>query len=314
MTISKSVAYFFMAIAVIGWGFSTIFIENGLIYSSPIWFLAWRFLIATILLAGPILYYKKLQVKRLIKSKWVLAISVSESFGLMFQYFGQNLGASPAISALISLSFLIIVPFLSMKILNEKIYPFHIIAIGFGFIGVLAIQTDFDFSNFNPLNESQFAVTLLVFSAISYAFYVVLTSKYSTQVNTDVDIISLFFTVLVEITAISFVFGFIFEPNTIVPQSEGWIWILALSLISTIFAFFGYFKALSVISANEASVLLLLQVLIPLLFELIVKQISYSFTKWLGIALVITAMVVVVFGSSKLHIKEVESDRVSLSH
>ncbi len=236
----------------------------------------------------------------LLRNRLVWLIAASETAGLLFQYFGQKFGASPAISSLISLTFLVIVPFLSLFLLQEKIYPFHILSILLGMIGVFTIQTEWQFDQLNPLQESQIAITLLFLSALSYAFYVVLTSRLTTIESKDVDTTVLFYVVLFIISILTVLAGLVAEPKTIFPSEKGWIWILSLALISTIIAFFTYFKALTVISANEASVLLLLQIVVPFFYELVIERTSYSQAKWMGIIPIIVAMVVVVQGSNRI--------------
>lgn len=299
MVYNRVEGYILMAITVISWGFSTIFIERGLSYVTPIWFLAWRFTLATLLLSPWILATRRSQTMVLIRDKWVWLIAISETAGLLFQYFGQQLGASPGISALISLTFLVIVPFMSLYFLKEQIHAFHGVAIIIGMVGVLAIQTEFNLSDLDPFGESQIAITLLFLSAISYAFYIVFTSRLTTIENPQVDTTTLFYVVLGIISFLSIIAGVLAEPTTVLPSPEGWVWIGALTGISTIIAFFTYFKALTVISANEASVLLLLQVTVPFFYELVVEKIVYSIEKWTGIALIMIAMIVVVTGSNK---------------
>ncbi len=292
--------YFLMIITVISWGFSTIFIEKGLRYISPIWFLAWRFLLATILLSPFILRPKWSTALELLRNKWVWLIGVSETSGLIFQYFGQEFGASPAISSLISLTFLVFVPFLSLYFLREKIYPFHLVSIVIGILGVLAIQTELKLNQLDPFGESQISITLLLLSAISYAFYIVFTSRLTTIENKEVDTTVLFFVVLAIISLLTIIAGIVTDPISWVPPPEGWIWIVLLTLISTIIAFFTYFKALTVIPANEASVLLLLQIVVPFFYELAVEGAVYSSTKWIGIVLISISMIIVVTGSNRM--------------
>ncbi len=293
----KSFGYFFMGITVLSWGVSTIFIEQGLKDVTPYYFLFFRFSLAILCLTPFMLAFRRKEILELFRNKLVWGIAISESLGLIFQYLAQSLGASAAISTLISLCFLIIVPFLSALMLATKFELYHMLGAIVSLFGVGLIQTGGNLKNLNLHSSSQLSILLLVGSAFAYAFYIVLTSRLTMVEKPDIDVFALFYVVLSIIALLSFIPALVFEPLYL-PNARGWGWISALALISTILAFFTYFKALQTIPANEASVLLLLQAVVPFIFEFVVGTANYGLLKWTGISLIFMSMAYVVILSS----------------
>ncbi|MHA2030960.1 MAG: DMT family transporter, partial [Candidatus Kariarchaeaceae archaeon] len=251
-------AYFLIGIADLGWGLSTPFIEEGLKYMEPMLFLGLRFLFAGILLSPLIILKKRSSLNELIRNKWVWFIGLAEAFGLITQYFGQEQGIPAGLAALLSLLFLLIVPFISPWILNAPLKQNHFIAVIIGLIGVYFIATEGKVSNL--AGGSIFGIQLLLSAAFGYAFYIVTTSRLTTIEKPNVDVFALFYIDLFIIAFSAFAVSILIRPT---PNFQGinplvWLWLGLLTVFSTIIAFLTYFEALKEISANSASVLLLL--------------------------------------------------------
>ena len=284
-----------MAMAILGWGLSTSLIEFGLEYVSPFSFLFLRFSIASLILSPFILKTKYKEIKSLFRSKWVWFIGLSESTGMLLQYLGQREGVPAGLAALLSLIFLIFVPFLSPLILDDRINRYHIIAIILGFVGVTIIASDGDVSHLLDFDSgSILGIILLILAALAYAFYIVTTSRQVTIEDSNTDTTALFYIILIVISVVSFVMMVIFETPQLPSESIGWLWISMLVIFSTIIAFFAYFKALQRISANSASVLLLLQALVPFTIDVAILNRVYSSTVVIGVGFVVVAMVIIV--------------------
>ncbi|MCE7734129.1 MAG: EamA family transporter [Candidatus Heimdallarchaeota archaeon] len=307
----SSLSYGAMAIAILGWGLSTTFIEFGLEFVAPFPFLFYRFGLATLVLTPFVFYFRRSEFFELIKNKWTWAIGLAEASGLTLQYLGQE--TVPAgLAALLSLSFIIIVPFLSPIILNEKLEKNHLIAMSVAFIGVIFISTE---GNVNNIMGSSFiGIILLLGAAVGYAFYIISTSRLTTIEKPDVDTFTLFYSVLLIITLASLVTSLTFSELSSVP-SEGIQWIVLLTIFSTLIAFLAYFRGAQEISANVMSVLLPLQMLVPFTIDFFVLGRTYSLWVITGSVLVVLAMVIVVIQpylgtpekDSKVLIKVVES-------
>ncbi len=284
-------SYIAMAIAILGWGLSSSIIEFGLDFVAPLPFLFYRFGLATLTLTPLVVLFRTTEFLELIKNKWTWIIGISEATGLTLQYLGQEREVMAGLAALLSLSFIVIVPFISPFIVNEKLARNHVIAMSIAFIGVIFISSEGELNNL--AGSSILGIILLLGAAVSYAFYIITTSRLTTIEKPNVDTFTLFYSVLLIITLFSLIASLSFNELTPVP-SKGIQWIVLLTIFSTLIAFFAYFRALQEISANVASVLLPLQVLVPFIIDFFVLDRTYSLWVLSGSSLIILAMVIVV--------------------
>ena len=291
MSRPSTISYGAMAIAILGWGLSTTFIEFGLEFIAPFPFLFFRFGLATITLTPLVILFRASEFLELIKNKWTWVIGISESLGLILQYLGQERDVAAGLAALLSLSFIVIVPFISPFILNEKLAKNHLVAMSVAFIGVIFISSEGNMINLT--GSSILGIILLLGAAIGYAFYIISTSRLTTIEKPNVDTFTLFFSVLLIISLSSLFASLTFSNLPSVPR-EGIQWIVLLTIFSTLIAFFAYFRALQEISANVASVLLPLQVLVPFVIDFFILGRIYSLWVLTGSFLIIIAMLIVV--------------------
>ncbi len=288
---NKNWGYFYLLVAILGWGLSSSFIEFGLAYLPPIVFLAIRFILAVLIISPFILATRVKTIVGLLKNRWTWVIGFSETAGLSFQYIGQQY-VPAGLAALLSLLFLLIVPFLSPFLLGERLRHIHLVAVVIGLVGVVFISTEGQLDNL--FGGSIIGILFLLAAASGYALYIVTTSRLSTIEKPGIDTVALYYVVLVIISMTSTIVAFLLEPVPLVMPIEAWLWILGLVLFSTIVAFLAYFKALTVISANEASVLLLLQVLLPFSIDYLFLGRSYGLWVLSGSVLILLAIFIVV--------------------
>jgi drug/metabolite transporter (DMT)-like permease len=280
-----------MAIAILGWGLSSTFIEFGLDFISPFPFLFYRFGLATIALTPFVILFRASEFVELIRNKWTWIIGISEAMGLILQYLGQDRDVTAGLATVLALSFIVIVPFISPFILHEKLEKNHLLAMSVAFIGVIFISSEGNLNNIT--GSSILGIIFLLGAAVCYASYIMSTSRLTTIEKPNVDTFTLFFSVLLIITLFSLFASLTFSNLPSVPR-EGIQWIVLLTIISTLIAFFAYFRALQEISANVASVLLPLQVLVPFTIDFFVLDRIYSLWVLMGSFLIIIAMLVVV--------------------
>jgi len=283
-----------MAIAVFGWGLSTTFIEFGLEFITPFPFLFYRFGLATIILAPLVILFRTSEFLEIIRNKWTWVIGISEAMGLILQYLGQERDVAAGLAALLSLSFIVIVPFISPFILHENLEKNHLIAMSVAFIGVIFISSEGNMINLT--GSSILGIIFLLGAAVGYAFYIISTSRLTTIEKPNVDTFTLFFSVLLIISLSSLIASLTFRQtlNLASIPREGIQWIILLTIFSTLIAFFAYFRALQEISANVASVLLPLQVLVPFVIDFFILGRIYSLWVLTGSFLIIIAMFIVV--------------------
>ncbi|MHA2289617.1 MAG: DMT family transporter [Promethearchaeota archaeon] len=291
MSRPSTISYVAMVIAILGWGLSTSFIEFGLEFIAPFPFLFFRFALATITLTPLVIIFRVSEFFELIKNKWTWIIGISESLGLILQYLGQEREVTAGLAALLSLSFIVIVPFISPFILNERLEKNHLIAMIIAFIGVIFISSEGNIVNLT--GSSIIGIIFLLGAAVGYAFYIISTSRLTTIEKPSVDTFTLFYSVLLIITLSSLFASLTFSEISPIPL-EGIQWVVLLTIFSTLIAFFAYFRALKEISANVASVLLPLQVLVPFIIDFFILGKIYSLWILSGSFLIIIAMFIVV--------------------
>ncbi|MHA2501943.1 MAG: DMT family transporter [Candidatus Kariarchaeaceae archaeon] len=295
--------YTALTIAILGWGASPPLVEVGLKTGMPaVPYLAYRFLLAALLLT-PYMLLKKQQTLRLFRHPLVWMIGISESMGLIFQYLGQQQQVPAGLSALLSLLFLLIVPFLSPIILGEQLRGQHLLAVAVGLVGVVLIAADGDFLGLISGSISILGVVLLLLAAVGYAFYIVFTSKLR-QTDESVDTFGLFYSVLV-IVAVATLILTLLQSQLVPPPTSIYPWLILLVIFSTLIAFVAYFEAMKSVSANLASVLLLSQVLVAFILEFLFLSAEYSIWIYIGGGVIVVAMIIAVLTPTSSEVSDV---------
>ena len=202
----------------------------------------------------------------------------------------QEFNVSAGLASLLTMMFIMIVPALSYYILKEKFTLNHAVAVLLGFVGVFFIVTQGNLSNL--ASSSTIGVILLLLSATAYAFYQIVTSKYTREINTQVDSIAMFYVVMIAITVFSFLTSLVHSSfqMQITVNLEAWFWIGALAIFSTIMAFTGYFYATKGIQANTLSILLISQMLVPFFVDIVVLGKQYSLWVYFGGLIIVIGM------------------------
>ena len=289
---STSRYYLATLIAVLGWGLSTTFVEIGLNYvKKPFIFLALRFLTAVIIITPVMFLFKLQEVKKIIKSRWPYIIAMCETSGLLFQYLGQQTDVAAGLASLLTMMFILIVPFLSKYFLHEKFYFNHALAIIIGLVGVIFIITEGDLTRL--VSSSTTGIILLLLSAFSYAFYQIATSKFTREVNKETDSFALFYIVMVLISGYSILTAILNSDTNLNISFDGWYWIIMLAIFSTIIAFIAYFEAAKGLPANTLSILLISQMLVPFFVDIFILHINYSIWVYAGGFIIVIGMIFV---------------------
>jgi len=272
-------------VPIIGWGLAPSIVDIGLDYIDPLPFLTYRFLAATLLLTPFILLKKQEEVKLLLKNRWTWIIGLSQAWAILFQYLSQ-LFILPSLSATISYSYMILVPLVSVIILQESLDRRHIPVVVIATLGLAMITTE---GNLDIFNTSGLGIFLAFLATWGFAFYITSTSRLTTKESVEVDSFALFYIIMVIVSITGLLLSLIFQADMRVASSTVWISILLLTLISTVFAYIAYIEALKFISANTASVVLLLQIVLPFLIDFFVFGRTFSWWVIVGSLLIIAA-------------------------
>ena len=103
---------------------------------------------------------------------------------------------------------------------------------------------------------------------------------------------ALFYVVMVTIACFSFGVSLIHSSFTLdlTFPVKAWIWIVALSIFSTIIAFVAYFEASKGIPANTLAILLILQMLVPFFVDITILGKQYSIWIYAGGLIIVFGM------------------------
>ncbi|MFW9969629.1 MAG: DMT family transporter [Candidatus Odinarchaeota archaeon] len=240
----------------------------------------YRFVISVIILTPIIVAKKHEQLIKLFKDKYVWLLGIFETLGLICQYIGQELQIPAGLATLIALMFAILVPFISRIVLKNKIRVYHLIAVIISLIGIFFIVSEGGMGVLGTGTLSILGIIILIGAALFYGLYITYTSYIQKSYNGNVDSISLFYLVLV-IVAIFSGLSMVFTGSFVIPAPSTWIWLICLVFLSTIIAFYTYFLSMKSLSANEVSLLLLLQVIVPFTIDVVIFGRVYNL--WVSI-------------------------------
>lgn len=281
--------YFGIILAILGWGLSNSFIKFGLDNINPYFFLSLRFIVAGIIFTPYIILFKRKIFIQYLSNKWIWIIAFFEFMGLEFQYFGQQF-VSASLATLLCLQFVVIVPILSIKFLNEPVSKVTIASTIFALSGTYFISTNGDFSDFF-INLNVGGLVLLL-AALAYSLYLIVSSHFTTNIDTSIDSSVMFYNIIVGIALFSLIPTISFSSSYTIDSSV-WIWIIALATFSTLVPFFGYFLGLKVVSANTMSLVLLFQITVPFAIDIFFLGITYSYWIIVGSFLILSSLIVV---------------------
>ncbi|MFX0155766.1 MAG: DMT family transporter [Candidatus Hodarchaeota archaeon] len=295
---TKQKAYLYITLAIICWGLSNTFVELGLKSIPSVPFLFYRFTISVIILTPIIILKKRNHVINLFKNKLVWLLGTFETLGLICQYIGLELQIPAGLATLIGLMYAILVPFISWIVLKHKIKLHHIIAVIISFIGIFFIVSNGTLDLFGNGTLSILGIIILITSALFYGLYITYTSYVQISYNNTLDSVSIFYVVLLIVAFFSTI-GMIFTGTFVIPKLETWIWLICLVFISTIIAFYTYFLSMRTLTANQVSLLLLLQVLIPFTIEIFIYGRFYNLIVNIGIIILFLSVFLSSFISYK---------------
>ena len=319
-------AYFWMGIAIIGWGLSTSFVELGLRSYGPIPSLIYRFGLASVLTILILLVTKEIKALQLFKRKLTWVVGILDSVGMVLQYYGQSFGIPSGVAALLMLLYVVWTPLLSRLILKKSLKIKHVVAVFFSLVGLVLLISEGDFQNFILGDTIILGYILLILTSIVWSFYFIYseiqqqqqqqqlqqqqqqqqqqqenqqqqeqTSSTSNITNTlgnfsSVIIINFFISLFIGVVTL----------DLALPPARAWIWIGLLAVVSTIIAFFAYYEAIKEIDANLVSLLLLIQIIIPYFIDVVFLNKIYSVWVLLGSLIVLLSAVLAALPSFEL--------------
>jgi drug/metabolite transporter (DMT)-like permease len=269
------------------WGITPIFLEIVLKYLTPLQTTTLRFGVGLLALTFFLLLFKGKNGFSMLSVKTVILLGWLDAFGYLTATIGLDM-TTPGLSTLLSSFYVFIVPFIAWKIEETKL-NWRIGIIGLiSLLGVFLISFNGDWGNFT--NSSNFGVLILMFSAIMWGFYTVITGKFlniSKKEEKNIDLMSftyasLFHTFLA-LTILSMITGELTcsLPPEILP------YILFAGLFPTIIALGLWNWAIARLGSISTSFFQLLQIIIPFILEIVLFHQFYSGWIYAGIFLIL---------------------------
>ncbi|MBM5805713.1 MAG: DMT family transporter [Candidatus Verstraetearchaeota archaeon] len=270
-------------IADLFWG--TVFVASqiGLQYTNPYNLVFLRFVMASALIVALALPFdKRLGLMKELRNKWIWFFGGIYALGFLFQYVGQDLTTVSEATLLANLSPMII-PIFAIFLLKERITNTQKAAMVLALLGLLLIASP----RLN-LGLSQTIGNLLLFGAsISYALFTVLNKKFN--IVSIASSFSIIIAVTVFLAPIAIIFGGL-SPLDLTIGLMGWASILYLGVPCTLVAISLYLKGLGNVSASEAAILFLFQVLIGLILSAVLLGDFLNLSQTLGAIAILAAM------------------------
>ena len=266
---------------------STVFVASqvGLEYTNPYNLVFMRFLISSIPIVVVAAFYgQRLGLKGELSNRWTWLLGAVYAMGFLFQYMGQDMTSASDATLLSNLA-PILIPFLSVLALRERLTPAHMIASAVSFIGLYFV------AGFNPSAAplSMLGYALLLLTSLSYALFTVMGKKYGSAALGSSLAIILVITAILAPIAIAFG-GFGTTPMTM-PLSV-WLAILYLAIPCTLVAIIIYLRGLASVGASEAGFLLLLQIIVGLILSTAILGDMLEPYQTLGAALIMIGLLI----------------------
>ena len=280
-------------LASIIWGITPIFVEITLDYLNPLNIITFRFGIAVIVSSFFLPIIKERKGLTLLKSKTCIFLGWLISFGYLTCTIGQEM-TTPGLATLISTSYVIIVPFISWRLENTKLNIRTLLLVIIALIGIFL--TTFNGSWNNLSSVTSIGTIYLLIAALLWGLNIVLSGK---MLNKDeickkrVDIISFLYATLFHTFLPLLLLSFLTTSHYKLLSTQLFLILVFLGIFSTLITFSLYNWALSHMGSVKTTFYLLLQIIVPFLYELIILHSSYSIWIFSGILLLLIAMVLI---------------------
>lgn len=280
---SQHKAQAILLIATVIWGFAPIVVEVLLDHLTPLQTMTLRFGIAVLLLTLFLPLLKGRDTFSLLTSKTCILLGWVEAFGYLAATTGQKM-TTVGLATLLSTSFVFIVPFLAWKLEGTELNLRTVVLASVALMGIFLISFNGEWSNFSGL--SILGILILMLAALLFGVYIVISGKFLKRSNTEkkrLDVVNFTYASLVHTFLPLFVLSMITTRSVFSLPLKILPLLLFLGIFPTIVAFFLYHRAIARIGSVSTSFFLVIQVIIPFIYELAFSQQNYSPWVYCGI-------------------------------
>jgi drug/metabolite transporter (DMT)-like permease len=282
-----------ITLASIIWGITPIFVEIALDYLTPLNIMTFRFGIAIIVLSIFLPIIKERKGLSLLKSKTCILLGWLISFGYLTSTIGQEM-TTPGLATLISTSYVIIVPFISWKLEDSKLSKRTLLLAIIALVGIFLTTFNGNWKNLSSVT-SVGTIYLLV-AALSWGLNIVLSGKALNKneiCKPRVDMLSFLYATILHTFLPLLLLSFLTTSHHKLLSTQLFLILVFLGIFSTLVTFSLYNWALSRMGSVRTTFYLLLQIIVPFLYELIILESSYSIWVLSGIFLLFTTMILI---------------------
>lgn len=258
--------------------------------------LMYRFFIASVAV-GLIMIAQRESFRINIKEAgWLFLLSVLYFFSALFLLVGYEYMAS-GVATVIHFLYPVFVTLILFIFFKQRSSFITFLAIAFAIVGVAFLTGVTSGVTLSPIG-----VIIVAISGLSYALYIITVNKSRLREMKNMKLT--FYVMLMG--------GFLFFLNTqlkgdfqLIESRTAWINILLLSLVPTVLSNVALLEAVKRIGSTTTAVLGALEPLTAVIIGIIVFQEPFSINTGIGIALVFTAVTLIIFsGYLNLYIKE----------
>ena len=264
------------------WGTSFPVIKVGLETVNPYSFLAWRFIVAALLMML-IHYLRKGKFGRLVTRRTLL-VGFILSLSFLFQYVGQVTTTAAEAAVLLNTG-PIIVPVLAYFLISEKLSSRRWPAVGIGVFGIVFTS---GVIGSGGVSSSLYGARALLLGALFTSVYIVVTKSQSGEAEP------------VELFTGSFICAAIFVSvySAVTGNLSASLWynagpassVLYLSVMCTIVPFLLWFRGLRGLTATASTVITLFEPVVSILISVFILDEQFTLFEFGGTVLIFAAI------------------------
>lgn len=266
-----------LLVATLIWGSTFIIFKDAMNGLPPLFILAFRYLVATVILSA--VFFKKLRLinKTYLWQGAVLGVFLAAAY--IFQTYGLQ-GTTPGKNAFLTAVYCVLVPFVSWAFFGSRPDRFNFLAAATCLAGIGFVSLDGDMS----VNAGDW---LTLVGGVFFALHIAFVARF----NSDKDAVTLtlvqFFTAGVICGAGSLCFETL--PSSVPPAA--WTEIIYLAVCGTAVAMLLQNVGQKYVSSSSAAIILSLEALFGVLFSVIFGYENLSVKLVIGFALIFFAII-----------------------
>lgn len=266
-----------LLVATLIWGSTFIIFKDAMNGLPPLFILAFRYLVATVILSA--VFFKKLRLinKTYLWQGAVLGVFLAAAY--IFQTYGLQ-GTTPGKNAFLTAVYCVLVPFVSWAFFGSRPDRFNFLAAATCLAGIGFVSLDGDMS----VNAGDW---LTLVGGVFFALHIAFVARF----NSDKDAVTLtlvqFFTAGVICGAGSLCFETL--PSSVPPAA--WTEIIYLAVCGTAIAMLLQNVGQKYVSSSSAAIILSLEALFGVLFSVIFGYENLSVKLVIGFALIFFAII-----------------------